>query len=138
MGELDPRYLSAAGVRAEHAVVATLDLALLADLARPVAEVRQLAQLPAVELDIAIVVPRQAEAGRVAQLIRQHAGPRLARLSLFDRYQGPPLGADEISLAYRLRFQPDETGPTDEQLADMTVAIENAVADELGGRVRSG
>ena len=138
VGELDPRYLAAAGVRAERAVVATLDLALLADLARPVAEVRELAQLPAVELDIAIVVPREAEAGRVAQLIRRHAGARLARLSLFDRYQGPPLGADEISLAYRLRFQPDETGPTDEQFADMTVAIENAVADELGGRVRSG
>jgi phenylalanyl-tRNA synthetase beta chain len=138
LGELDPRYTAAVGVRAEHVIFASLDVALLEDLARPVAAARELAQLPAVELDIAIVVPRDVEAGRVASVIRGHAGPRLASLTLFDRYQGPPLEADEVSLAYRLRFQPNETGPTDEGLADLTTGIEGAVADELGGRVRSG
>ncbi len=137
-GELDPRYVAASGVRAEHVAFAALDVGAFEDLARPVADVRELAQLPAVELDIAIVVPHTVEAGSVARLIRGHAGARLASLTLFDRYQGPPLGADEVSLAYRLRFQPNADGPRDDQLAELTTTIENAVADELGGRVRSG
>jgi len=138
LGELDPRYAAACGVRAEHVNFALLDLAVLEELARPVAQVRELAQLPPVELDIAIVVARGVQARKVADVIRAHAGPRLDRLTLFDRYQGAPLGDDEISLAYRLRFQPSDDGPTDDQLADLTADIETAVADELGGRVRSG
>jgi phenylalanyl-tRNA synthetase beta chain len=138
LGELDPRYVAACGVRAEHVNFASLDLALIEDLARPVAEVRELAQLPPLELDIAIVVGRDVQGGKVADVIRAHAGPRLDRLTLFDRYQGPPLDSDEISLAYRLRFQPNDEGPTVEQLADLTADIERAVGDELGGRVRSG
>ncbi len=138
LGELDPRYVAANEVRAEHALFASLDLEAMAGLARTVPEVRDLAALPAVEFDVAIVVPRDLESGRVTQVLRQHAGPMLARLTLFDRYQGAPLGADEISLAYRLRFQPTDAGPTDAQLAELMADIEDAIADELGGRVRSG
>lgn len=136
--ELDPRYAATVELRAEHVIFATLDMARVEELSQPVAQARETAALPAAEIDVAIVVPRDMEAGRVAQLIRRVAGPRLARLSLFDRYQGPPLDADEVSLAYRLRFQPDDEGPSDDQLAELTATIETAVVDELGGRVRSG
>jgi phenylalanyl-tRNA synthetase beta chain len=62
----------------------------------------------------------------------------LSALSLFDRYQGPPLEPGQVSLAYRLTFQPaDEPlsdAALDEAISNVTQALERAV----GGHIRSG
>jgi phenylalanyl-tRNA synthetase beta chain len=138
VGELDPRYLAAYELRTQRAAFAVLDLGLLAGLAPGLAQVREIAHLPAVERDIAVVVSRDVAAGDVAAVIEHHARPLLAALTLFDRYQGAPLEADEISLAYRLRFQPMDA-PLEEGDLDRTIdQIGTALASELGGRIRSG
>ena len=58
-------------------------------------------------------------------------------MTLFDRYRGAPLSADEKSLAYRLRFEfVDET--TEEDAVDPAVERVVAVLSErLGARLRS-
>jgi phenylalanyl-tRNA synthetase beta subunit len=57
-------------------------------------------------------------------------------LVLFDRYSGPPLAANEVSLAYRLRFQPPESGLAEDELEGAVDRIGIALATELGGRIR--
>jgi phenylalanyl-tRNA synthetase beta chain len=138
VGELDPRYMAACGVRAERAAFALLDLPALARLQAPTVQVGWLAQLPAVERDIAVVVRRDQAAAAVEEIIRREAGSTLARLTLFDRYSGPPLAADQVSLAYRLRLQPREGGLSDEALDEIVARTGGALAAELGARIRGG
>jgi phenylalanyl-tRNA synthetase beta chain len=138
--EVDPRLLAAYDVRAERVSFALLQMDELQRLfqERGTPQARVIERLPAVERDIAVIVERGVAAGRVADVIRENAGSNLADLTLFDRYQGAPLEATQVSLAYRLRFQ-----PTDEPLAEtaLDVAVSNvidALAREVGGRIRSG
>ncbi|MEX2548142.1 MAG: hypothetical protein WD830_10200, partial [Chloroflexota bacterium] len=138
VGEFDPRYLAAYEIKAERAVFAVLDVAKLAEAAALVPQVRDVDRLPPVERDIAVIVGRDVAAADVEAAIRAHAGPNLAALALFDRYQGPPLGANEISLAYRLRFQPEDTPLTEAQVEQAVAAVTDALGREVGGRVRSG
>lgn len=138
VGELHPRYLDAYDVRSEHVCFATLDLGALRRLARPVAEVRIVQALPVVERDIAVVVDRQMPAADVEAAIRRNAGPFLARVDLFDRYQGPPLDAEQLNLAYRLRFQPQREPLSEAQIDAALHDVGNALEREVGGRIRSG
>jgi phenylalanyl-tRNA synthetase beta chain len=56
-------------------------------------------------------------------------------VELFDVYSGDQVGADERSLAFRLRFQAPDRTLTDEEVAERRSAIEAALAD-IGGRLR--
>ncbi len=138
IAELDPRYLEAYEIRAERAVVALLDVAALFGLAGGTPQVRRIDHLPALERDLAVVVGRDTAAADVESVIRRHGGPFLESLALFDRYSGPPLEADQVSLAYRLRYQPAEEPLSESALEESIEAITNALAREVGGRVRSG
>jgi phenylalanyl-tRNA synthetase beta chain len=129
VGELDPRYVQANDLRTEHVTFALLDLAELVRRADAGLRIEQPSRLPAVERDVAVVVKASTAQGQVAAAIRQGAADALSSLSLFDRYQGPPLLADEVSLAYRLRFEQD-TRPLAEADID---ALMVGVARELGG-----
>ena len=101
-------------------------------------QVRGAEQLPLVERDLAIVVRRDAAAGKVDGVIRANAGPNLSSVSLFDRYTGAPLGDDEVSLAYRLRFQPDTEQLSEAQLDEAISRVTNALEKEVGGKIRAG
>ncbi len=137
VGELDPRYLVACEVRAERAAFALIEIEALARLAVSTRRVRRLERLPVVERDLAVLVTREVPQIEVEQVIRANAGPYLAALALFDRYTGVPLSPGQVSLAYRLRFQ-----PLDEPLADAVIdgamkEVSAALAREIGGQIRS-
>ncbi len=136
IGELDPRYLAEYDARSERAAFAMLDVEKLRGLLPGVARIGQLARLPALERDLAVVVERDLPQIEVARLIRREAGPMLDGLSLFDRYQGPPLGEGEVSLAYRLRFQPLERPLAETELEEIVARITRRLATDLGARVR--
>jgi phenylalanyl-tRNA synthetase beta chain len=138
VGELHPGYLRAYDVRAEHVAFATLDFGALRRLAILQPEVRVVHTLPAVERDLAVVVGRETPAADVEAAIWRNAGPFLANVTLFDRYQGAPLSASEVSLAYRLRFQPLEAPLADAQIEASIEDVTNALEREVGGRIRSG
>jgi phenylalanyl-tRNA synthetase beta chain len=136
VGELDPRYLAAYDTRAERAVFGVLNIAALERCTRTAVSIGQLARLPVVERDLAVVVGRDVAQADVAQAIRGAAGPLLEEAWLFDRYQGPPLHQGEISLAYRLRYQPIDEAAAEGQLDESLNAIGRALREQLGARIR--
>jgi phenylalanyl-tRNA synthetase beta chain len=138
VGEFDPRYLEAYDVRAERAAFAVLDMSLLARLWEPMPQVRHIDHLPAIERDLAVVVSRKTAASDVEDVIRRHAGGYLDRLILFDRYEGAPLKPDQVSLAFRLRYQPKATPLGEAEIEESVEAIGLALAREVEGRIRSG
>ena len=135
--EIDPRLLARYEVHAEHVSFAILWEGVVSPLANRTPQVKSAPSLPVVERDIAVLVARDTPASKVEAAIRASAGPRLSTLTLFDRYQGAPLDANQISLAYRLRFQPTEEG-SDSVVDDAMSAVTQALEREVGGRIRSG
>jgi phenylalanyl-tRNA synthetase beta chain len=135
---VDPRLLAAYEVRAEHVVFALLELQPILALASRVPQARIVDTLPAVERDIAVVVKRATPAAGVENAIRANGGTHLVSVTLFDRYEGAPLGPDEVSLAYRLRYQPGAEQLSEAQIDESVAHITSALGREVGGRIRAG
>jgi phenylalanyl-tRNA synthetase beta chain len=138
VGEIHPRLLAAYEVKAARVAFAELAMAKLAAAFDPQVEVRDIDALPVVERDLAVIVSRDTAAGAVEAVIRANAGPYLVRLDLFDRYHGPPLESNEVSLAYRLRFQPADAQLSESSIESSVESVTKALAREVGGRLRSG
>jgi len=137
--EVHPRLLQEYDIRADRAVFAVLELEQMrATITDAAAQVRRIDHLPQVERDLAVIVGSDVAAGDVAAVIAANAGPLLSRLDLFDRYEGPPLGANELSLAYRMRFQPADAPLSEVEIEETMESIRSALAREVGGRIRSG
>ena len=141
VGEIHPSVLSAWDLRVERVIVGELAIAGLSGdhglgHGLPVHAV-PIARHPAVERDIAVVVPLITPAAAVAATIRAAAGPLLIASRLFDLYRGAPLAADEKSLAERLVFQAADRTLTDAEVDSAIAAITAALVAELGARLRS-
>jgi phenylalanyl-tRNA synthetase beta chain len=136
VGELDPRLLDAVGARAASAVFATLDLGLLLGAIPATQRGIPLPRSPAAERDIAVVVGAAVPVGDVTAAIRDAAGSVLREVRLFDRYRGAPLAPSEISLAFRLRLQGDQT-LTDAEIEAVLERVVAALGTTFGARLRS-
>ncbi|HEU4571649.1 MAG TPA: phenylalanine--tRNA ligase subunit beta, partial [Candidatus Limnocylindrales bacterium] len=136
VGEIHPAVAERLELRSGRVVVAEVAIrGLTAGILAPVRVVPP-SRHPAVERDLAVVVPESTPAGSVDDAIRRHAGPLLADLDLFDVYRGAPLGGDEKSLAFRIVFRADRTLTEDE--VDAVVAdVVAGLAPDVGGRVRT-
>ena len=128
-------------VRAGHVVFAVIDLAALLGLAPLRSRVRStsIVCLP-IERDIALVVP--ARASQPARSGESSARPRGGRspvgAACSTSTQGPPLGAREVSLAYRLRFEPvDGRRSDDAKLDGRRVRSSMRFWERLGARLRA-
>jgi phenylalanyl-tRNA synthetase beta chain len=93
---------------------------------------------PEVREDLAVVVQDAVAAADVIELVRRVGAPLLRGVELFDVYRDPErLGEGNVSLALRLSYQAPDRTLTDEQVASQREAIVEALAAQLGGRVRA-
>ncbi|HEX8299893.1 MAG TPA: phenylalanine--tRNA ligase subunit beta, partial [Rubricoccaceae bacterium] len=91
--------------------VAELDGAAIAAVTARASVVRYapISRHPAVERDIAVVVPEGTAAGPLLATIREAAGPLLLSARLFDVYRGDRIPAGTQSLAFALTLGADRT-----------------------------
>ena len=136
LGELHPAI--AAEWEIPTAVAAfELDLdAVIAAVPGPV-RYEDYTSFPEVRQDLAVVVPQAVASAAVVAAVQAAGGPLLASVEVFDVYRGAQIGDDEVSLALRLAFRSPERTLTDDEVAERRAAIEAALADQLGGRIRA-
>jgi phenylalanyl-tRNA synthetase beta chain len=136
VGEVHPSLLEAYDIRTPHVVFGELPIAALGSLMPERVTTGDLDAPAALERDLAVVVDGAVAAGAVGELIRDAAGPTLVSLALFDRYQGAPLGPDEVGLAWRLRFEPVGDGSDDAALDDRMGRVASVLSERIGARLR--
>jgi phenylalanyl-tRNA synthetase beta chain len=91
---------------------------------------------PAVERDVALVLPEGLAAATVEQALRRAAGVLLERLWVFDEYRGKPLAEGERSVAWRLVFRAEGRTLREEEADRALARAVNAAREELGVRRR--
>lgn len=132
-GEIAPGVAEAWGVEA-RLLVAELELAPLVAPAPSVMLV-PVAREPAVERDLALVVPEETPAADVVAAIGRTGVDHLADVAVFDRYSGPQVDAGHVSLGIRLTFQADRT-LTDADVEENVKRLTAGLAADLGWRLR--
>jgi phenylalanyl-tRNA synthetase beta chain len=97
---------------------------------------RALPRFPAVQRDLAVVLPAGVPQAEVARAIRAIPIPHLKRVTLFDVYTGEQVGAGRKSLAYALLYQADDRTLTDAEVNAMHGEVVARLRQALGAEVR--
>jgi phenylalanyl-tRNA synthetase beta chain len=135
IGELHPAVRGAFDLR-ERVYLLALDFDRVIGLAGRQTPYEPLAKFPPVMQDLAVVVDATVPAAKVEEAIWHGGGKLLRALAFFDRYQGDPIPAGKVSLAYTLTFQAADRTLTDEEVAAAQKKIVGRLAAEVGGALR--
>jgi phenylalanyl-tRNA synthetase beta chain len=88
--------------------------------------------LPAVEIDLALLVPDKVSADAVESMLRQGGGALLEEVQAFDLYRGSGIPERTRSIAYRLRFRAPDRTLTDADVRTVVGRILKRLKDEHG------
>ncbi len=94
-----------------------------------------ISRFPAIERDLALLVPLDCAAAKVEDCLRRKAGDTLESLALFDVYEGSSLLAGHRSLAYSLTFRAHDRTLTEAEVEALIADIEKALG-EIGVALR--
>ena len=103
---------------------------------RPLLKARAPGRFPSVRRDVALLLPRNAPAGDVANAMREAAGAACDGVDLFDRYVGKELPEGTHSLAFALWFRSDERTLTDDEVDAWLKAAVAAATARFGAKQR--
>ncbi|MGH7674478.1 MAG: phenylalanine--tRNA ligase subunit beta [Gemmatimonadales bacterium] len=100
---------------------------------------RPLPVMPAVERDVALVLPPAVSAAAVEACMRRAAGPLLERLEAFDEFRGGALPPDTRSVAWHCVFRDPEGARTlrESEVDEVLASALHALEEELGVRRRA-
>ncbi|MGE0528885.1 MAG: phenylalanine--tRNA ligase subunit beta [Bdellovibrionales bacterium] len=130
-----PQWLMSEKVRVPVAV-AEIDLKALSRGQPRVVKFKPVPRYPAVERDLAFVLPKTLPAGDIVREIRRAGGALVQSVSIFDVFEGHHLPPDHRSVAYRMVFQDLEGTLTEERLSALQGQIVAHIENELAVRVR--
>ena len=113
--------------------VFALELTLDGALAEPrVQKLTPLPSFPAVERDLALLVPAGRPAAEVERAIAAAAGSLLESVGPFDLYEGKGIPAGTRSVAFRLRFRAPDRTLTDREVDKAVERVLRRLREELG------
>jgi phenylalanyl-tRNA synthetase beta chain len=135
LGEVEPDVRAAFDVE-QPAYLLAIDLDLALSLATRARVIAPIPRFPPVVQDLALIVATGVSSEAIVDLIREVGMPLVKSVELFDIYQGPPIPAGKINLAYHITYQAPERTLTDAEVAEVQRKVEQAVTGRLGAELR--
>jgi phenylalanyl-tRNA synthetase beta chain len=136
LGQLHPRAAAACELPAA-AFAVELELAPLLAAVPGMRPAATPSPYPELSFDVAFLVPPGVAAAALEAVLREAGGELLARLTLFDAYQGPPLPPGHRNLAYRVALQAADRTLTDADGAAVRDRMAALAADRLQAVLRT-
>jgi phenylalanyl-tRNA synthetase beta chain len=96
----------------------------------------ELPRFPAVERDLAVVVPEEVPAGDLLATIQAAGGELLESVTAFDEYRSAQLGEGVRSVALALTFRSPERTLTDSEVDSQMASIRSRLEKDHGARLR--
>jgi phenylalanyl-tRNA synthetase beta chain len=103
---------------------------------RGAAKYRSLPKFHPVRRDVAFEVTLQTTVGSVAEVIRKTAGELLARVEVFDVYQGPNVPEGTKSIAFALELMSREKVLTEAEIDAVVQRVVGEVEKDCGAKLR--
>jgi len=135
IGKVQPARASAFDIRQAVFFADFYWDALMLGAGAPV-QVKEIPKYPAVERDLALVVPRSMEYGAIRGEIGKLRLNKLRDVRLFDVFESEKLGADKKSMAINLTFLDTEKTLTDKEIDGWMSRIMTTLEKELNAEIR--
>ena len=116
--------------------VAELSLTALGAVPEAAPRYRALPRFPAVQRDLALLVPAAVSAGDIEAHLEAMRIPLLARIRLFDVYEGGQVGEGRRSLAFNLTYQAPDRTLTDREVNDLHAGIVAGIRERFAAEIR--
>lgn len=135
VGEVHPSSLARFDI--DVPVVAfELSCAPIVKLTREVKPYTEVPRFPAVELDVAFVVPEDVTALTIERAIRSAGGALLDSVRLFDVFRGESVGAGHKSVAFQLAYRATDRTLSADEVSAVHERLVKKVGNAVGGRLR--
>ena len=135
IGEVHPKVLENYDIDVKT-YLADIDFNILLQLTRLDRTYMALPKYPASTRDIALLVEKSVEAGKIMKVITDNGGEILESVKLFDVYEGKQIQDGFKSMAYALSFRSSEKTLTDEEVNAVYENILEALKSETGAEIR--
>jgi phenylalanyl-tRNA synthetase beta chain len=135
LGELHPEVRERLGIEPPRVMAAELDLEALIGTAQP-QKFRPISRYPATVQDMSFVVGADVPAAEVEEALHKYGGALLEALTLFDVYEGEPLGAGRRSLTYRLTLRAPDRTLGDAELGKLRQKIIRGLEHDVKATIR--
>jgi phenylalanyl-tRNA synthetase beta chain len=136
IGEANKKSLARFDIK-QPVFFAGLNWELLSELAskqKPV--IKEIPRFPAVQRDVAMIVPRQLAYEEVEKSVQKIRLNKLQDMKLFDIFESEKLGSNKKSMAVSFTFQDEEKTLTDKEIDDWMKKIMAALEKELQAEIR--
>jgi phenylalanyl-tRNA synthetase beta chain len=135
-GEVNKNSLAKFDIK-QPVFFAGLNWALLSELASKQKQgVKEISRFPAVQRDVALVVPRQLPYEEVEKSVQNIRLNKLQDVKLFDIFESEKLGPNKKSLAVSFTFRDDEKTLTDKEIDEWMNKIMTTFEKELKAEIR--
>lgn len=135
-GEVTKKIMSEFDIK-QPVFFAGLNWSLLARQAvQQKAVVREIPRFPAVQRDLAMLVPKQLVYEEVEKTVQKIKLTKLQEVKLFDIFESGKLGADKKSLAVNFTFLDEEKTLTDKEIDGWMSKIMTTLEKELQAEIR--
>jgi phenylalanyl-tRNA synthetase beta chain len=95
-----------------------------------------ISKMPAVDRDIALLMPKSLAAATVEAEIRKVGGELMRDARVFDVFEGGSLAPDQKSVAFRLLFQAQDATLEDQKVNELRDKVVAAVSQKFGVSLR--
>jgi phenylalanyl-tRNA synthetase beta chain len=136
VGTLHPSINEELKVR-EPTAVAEINLERLLQGQPRVQQYKPISKMPAVERDLAFLMPKDLPSTDIENEIRKAAGELLKDIRVFDVFEGGALPAGQRSVAYRLLFQAQNATLEDQKINELRDRIVGAIAQKFSVNLRA-
>ncbi len=135
LGEVHPKVLENYSIDTKT-YLADIDFNILLQLTRLDRTYTPLPKYPASTRDIALLVEKTVESGKIMSVIEENGTEILESVKLFDVYEGEQIEAGYKSMAYALSFRSLERTLTDDEVNAVYDKILEALKSETGAELR--
>lgn len=97
---------------------------------------KQLPKYPAVERDMALLIPKDVLVSEIENLIRQKGGKLIENIKLFDVYEGKQIPEGKKSVAYSIVYRAEDRTLKDEEVNEVHNQIVKLVEARLAAQLR--
>jgi phenylalanyl-tRNA synthetase beta chain len=135
-GEVNKKSLARFDIK-QPVFFAGLNWALLSELsAKQTPAIKEIPRFPAVQRDVAMIVPRQLAYEEVEKSVQKIRLNKLQDMKLFDIFESEKLGTNKKSLAVSFTFRDEEKTLTDKEIDDWMSKIMTTFEKDLQAEIR--